>query len=462
MKSKKDLSWALAVIAILIFSCKKDPGSVFTIEESQQWILDSMKVYYYFADELSAGRGPGSSATAFFKSLLHPSDRFSYMEDPDEVKTEYSSFAWYGFEYVLVRAGVSERLFGVITLVVPGGPADRQGLKRGDVFTSVNGIQIAASSENLIRIALKQGDGVQLQTSTPEDLPVLSEDRIVNIVYSRFSEHPVYQTRVFSQGSKKTGYIFYNRFSGQYDQAMLDSLNKLKNAGISELILDLRYNPGGDVSSAAKIAVLLTGVSVEQAFVVYQANANGGRSVRSFGNVIAENTYPPQAFEEISARRLKLRRVIVLTTAATASASELLINCLKPYMEVIQVGQNTIGKDMASFAITDQRSPRRINYVLHPLIFKLYNAKAQGDYSGGIVPDHMVDEFTELPLKSLGDEKDPLIRTALAVTESSAATVKEIQSAMNVETRFNSAGQRGRNAPEVKLGKINTSFRLRY
>lgn len=71
---------------------------------------------------------------------------------------------------------------------------------------------------------------------------------------------------------------------------------------------------------------------------------------------------------------------------------------------------------MASFAIADERKPTLVNLVLHPLVFKLYNANGTGDYSNGLTPDYQADEFTELPLKQFGDPTDPLLNQALKLT----------------------------------------------
>lgn len=103
----------------------------------------------------------------------------------------------------------------------------------------------------------------------------------------------------------------------------------------------------------------------------------------------------------------------MLTTASTASAAELLINNLRPYLNVVQIGAKTMGKDMASFAIADFRTPKPINMVLHPLVFKLYNARDIGDYGSGLTPDYPVDEFTVLPLVPFGDPSDPMLKKAL-------------------------------------------------
>ncbi|MCC8407816.1 hypothetical protein LJ707_02675 [Mucilaginibacter sp. UR6-1] len=236
-----------------------------------------------------------------------------------------------------------------------------------------------------------------------------------------FDSPPVFITRVFSNGVKKTGYIYYDEFKGMYDRSTLDSLAKFKQQGITDLVIDLRYNPGGDVPSVAKMGAAIAGVGRDQVFLISQANKNGGKITDTFGQSISKSNYPPVSFNDITALQLNIAKLYVLTGSGTASSAELLINNLKPYLDVIQIGEQTLGKDMAGFAINDQRQPKQVNLIMHPLIFKLYNASNQGDYPRGLVPDYLVNELSSLPLKPFGDSADPLISKALELSLGSGA-----------------------------------------
>lgn len=440
-------------------SCKKENVISGNLPANQQWILDSMQVYYYWNETLPKDPPENNSATLFFKSLLNSADRFSYLDNPDEVKTEYSSFGYYGFDYALLaNATAPGTLIATVTLVVPGSAADKAGLKRGDFFNAVNDIVINNTTSNEVQHILKQGGNIKLQLARLNAGTFISTGTLtLSALY--FTEQPVYLTKTFSSAGKKTGYVFYDAFNGVFDRNMLDSLKKLGSAGISNLIIDLRYNPGGDVSSAAKIAGVLSTTEGNQTFVIYQANKNGGRSTRTFQQTMLENGYQPQVFQEIKSRRISPEKIIVLTTAATASSAELLINALKPYASVIQIGQTTTGKDMASFAIADERKPALVNMVLHPLVFKLYNANGNGDYSSGLVPDYQVDEFAELPLKQFGDPADPLLNQALRLTGNViTATVTRNKTALNTTTNitltYHSARERAVHAAPVSVRYI--------
>ncbi|MFC0516371.1 S41 family peptidase [Mucilaginibacter angelicae] len=455
----RSLFFYLMLIMVTALSCKKENVISGNLSAEQKWILDSMRVYYYWNETLPKNPSENNSSTSFFKSLLNSADRFSYLDDPDEVKTEYSSFGYYGFDYALLsNAAAPGGLIATVTLVVPGSAAYKAGLKRGDFFTAVNDIIINNASSSNVQHVLKQGNPIKLQLANLS-AGIFTNAGILNLSALYFTEQPVYITKTFNSAGKKTGYIFYDAFNGVFDRNMLDSLTKLEAAGISNLIIDLRYNPGGDVSSAAKIAGALTAADANQIFVIYQANKNGGRSNRTFQQTMLENDYQPQSFSEIKSRRLSLQKVIILTTAATASSAELLINTLKPYASVIQIGQTTIGKDMASFAIADGRKPASVNLVLHPLVFKLYNANGTGDYSKGLAPDYEADEFAGLPLKQFGDPADPLLNQALKLTGNlTTASVTKNKTtpnlAANTTIAYHSARERAAYAASVNVRHV--------
>lgn len=457
MKMKTSRCFPLFYLMLIItcLSCKKDNVSN-NLSTNQKWILDSMRVYYYWNETLPKNPASGTSASSFFKSLLNSADRFSYLDDPDEVKTEYSSFGYYGFDYaILTNSTAPGGLIATATLIVPGSAAYKAGLKRGDFFTAVNDIVINSANSSNVQHILKQGKPIKLQLANLNG-GIITNTETLNLSAQYFTEQPVYLTKTFTSAGKKTGYVFYDAFNGVFDSDMLDSLSKLGTAGVSNLIIDLRYNPGGDVSSAAKITGMLTNTEASQTFVIYQANKNGGRSNRSFQQTMLENDYQPQSFQDIKSRRLNLEKVIVLTSGATASSAELLINALKPYATVIQIGQTTVGKDMASFAIADERKPATVNLVLHPLVFKLYNANGKGDYSSGLTPDYTVDEFSTLPLKQFGDAADPLLNQALKLTGNVTTTANTIAAnrTLGTNTVYNSAPERAAHAAPVSVHRV--------
>ncbi|WP_199121471.1 S41 family peptidase, partial [Pedobacter sp. ASV28] len=303
-KSKK--FYLLFTLALILISCKKEKQVVQLLPEDRQWILDSMQVYYYWADQLPNYPLQNGSSISFFKSLLYSKDRFSYIEDPENLPSTYSSFAYYGFEYALMEStAFPGRLLGIITLVVPNGPAAKRGLKRGDIFTTVNGVELSNTTVDKINQLLKLGADIAIQTASIEKGQLVGKASYV-ISYAYFREQPVYLTKLFTNGNKKVGYVFYNGFYEEFDRNILDSISKFKNGGISDLILDLRYNPGGAVSSAAKIAAAIAPVSETQTFIISKANKNGGQFIETFAQSINKGNTYPGTFSQVSAYRINI------------------------------------------------------------------------------------------------------------------------------------------------------------
>ena len=105
--------------------------------------------------------------------------------------------------------------------------------------------------------------------------------------------------------------------------------------------------------------------------------------------------------------------MIVLTSGTTASASELVINGLKPYMDVVVIGENTFGKFYGSYLLYDQNDPPKHNWAIAPVVLKYANANGVTDFANGISPDiYLQDDL--LKATSFGDEADQMLATAIA------------------------------------------------
>ncbi|HEY1164504.1 MAG TPA: S41 family peptidase, partial [Chitinophaga sp.] len=123
----------------------------------------------------------------------------------------------------------------------------------------------------------------------------------------------------------------------------------------------------------------------------------------------------PIAFSSLESGRLSLQRVFILAGPQTASAAELVINNLKPYTQVVMIGQNTFGKDKGAVTISDLRKPQRIPWVLLPITYNLANVNGTGGYTQGIAPQYVLNEMSYQPLSAMGNAADPLIAKALSI-----------------------------------------------
>lgn len=401
-------------------SCSKndalpDPYPTDSLGKINRWTLDSMRRFYYWNEQIPAKPDHSLSPELFFKSLLSSSDRFSHISGPNVPAATNSYFA-FGFHYALLQVPGYNYYIGVVTFVNINGAADRAGLKRGSYFMKVNGLQIDAQNLSEINRQLNEKGTVTLTAAALNNNTwEPGADIQLGPGYSR--ENPVYYTRVFTKGSIKTGYLYYTSFDESFDASLLDAFRKFREAGVSELVLDLRYNAGGSVASSAKLAALITHkLNAGEVYAIYEGNRNEGRRTRTLQAVL--NTSASAAgrqYSDLQPNQLQLSRVFVLTTRATVSSAELVINNLKPFLNLVQIGEATAGKDEASFTITDLRSPRQVNWTLQPIVYKLFNKNGQGGYSAGIAPQYVISETSTLPLGAIGDGNDALTAKALGI-----------------------------------------------
>lgn len=211
---------------------------------------------------------------------------------------------------------------------------------------------------------------------------------------------------VFNIADRKIGYFYYSQFGTPGD--VTDVFIKFKTAGIEELIIDLRSNPGGGVNTAIHLCSMVAPQNtLGQLFCTYRYN-----SVKSEKNYAATGSRESSDYFNNDAltrnRNLNLDRIFFLIGANSASCSELVINCLKPYMDVITIGETTVGKDVGMRVIQNNF----YKYILEPITFRTYNALRDSVPATGIEPMYYVcDDSRNL----IGTVQEPLLKKALEI-----------------------------------------------
>lgn len=416
----------LSGIAMIMLSCRKEdkiipdplPTGPVTRLETSKWILDSMRYYYLWNTALPEKADTQLTAIPYFNTLKLPADTFSQIIDLNDIPgTSKKDFLHtFGFDFAVVSVNGIERPLGLLKFVIPGSAAWQDGLRRGDYFTKINNIPLTPqNAAGLSEALLDNHQG----TLTKADITnnTVSETREIPLQGATLQENPLYSYQTFSNQGHPTGYIFYNYFDDFYNNALLDAFTKLKQDGIKELIIDLRYNPGGSVAAAAALITLIAPATNENSILArYTGNRKLGTQSITFGQALAvPESRVVIPFSKLATGRSAISRVFILTTPQTASASELVINNLKPYIQVITIGERTYGKDKGAVVITDMRSPRRLSWALAPITYLLSNAKGEGNYTSGIAPDYIIYELNRQPLLPMGNPADPLIAKALAI-----------------------------------------------
>ncbi len=359
----------------------------------------------------------GSPEELFYEGLLAPQDEFSFITDdyPALEKALDGVATTNGMEFGLVRiSGGSNNVIGYVRYVLPNTSADENGIKRGDFFVSIDGEELTA--DNYARLLEPATYTIGLAEIVNGS--ITPTGREVTLVKEEYTSNPVFFAENLELEAGKVGYIMYNGFTGNFDGYLNNTFGMFKSEGITDLILDLRYNSGGSVESAVDLSSMITGQYNGEVFSTEQWNEDyqtyfeendPERLINRFNNKIRTG-------ELINS--LNLNKVYVITTLRTASASELLINGLEPYIDVIQVGKSTTGKFQASVTLYDSPDFRRKGanlshtYAIQPLIYKSLNAAGVTDYFDGLPPDvELAEDITNLGV--IGDPGEPLLEAAL-------------------------------------------------
>lgn len=359
-----------------------------------------------------------SSPESLFEDLKSSSDRFSFMTDDYEALEDRFngvSSSTAGMEFGLGRISNTNYLFGYLQYIIPNTPAAEAGLTRGTVFTEINGQKLTLNNLE----SLLNSSSITINIGKVEDGTLVLTDQTVTLNHASYTANPVHVVKTLDVNGKKVGYIMYNSFIANFSDELNLAFGELKSQGVTELVLDLRYNGGGNVDTAIDLASMITGQFYGQVFMreqwneKYQAYFEANepeRLTQLFDNTIRTG----QAINS-----LNLSKVYVLTTESTASASELIINGLEPYIDVIQIGEPTTGKFQASVTLYDSEdftksTPVNKNhkYALQPLVLKSANVNGKSDYVDGLFPDFQISENIN-NLGVLGDPEEPFLKAAL-------------------------------------------------
>jgi C-terminal processing protease CtpA/Prc len=326
-----------------------------------------------------------------------------------------------GYDYQLyLLSSTSDVVFGVIRYVLPGSPADKAGLKRGNIFSKIDGTQLTTS--NYSALIAKESFALTLATLSNSNSTLTPTVTTPVLTALEIQENPVYLTKVLTVNGAKIGYLVYNSFTSDYDLELNTALQQFKTAGISKIIVDLRYNGGGSVQTATYLASMIYTTDVSKVFSksVYN-NILQQYFVQQYGaetllNKFTNNIAKTATTAQTAINSLNLNDVYFIVSKETASASELIINGLRPYMNVTVVGSNTYGKYVGSFTIKDYDSAGNLvtahKYAMQPITVKIANSVGVSDYVNGLTPDITAKEDIG-NLLPFGDENEVLLKACL-------------------------------------------------
>jgi hypothetical protein len=392
-----------AILLVTIFAGCKEKKIAPKIEVSDaisRFIWNGLNEYYLWyndVDKLSSDYFDdtdawykylntfGTNYDNLFYDLLYQYgtvDKWSWVVD-DYVALE-NSFAGIsktmGHDFRLIRFSDSDYIFGYVRYVVPGSPADNAGIVRGDLFRSVDGNLLDIN--NYYNLLFEQDEyTLGMASYDPELNSITLNSTTYDLIAVELQENPIYYSQTMVIDGKKTAYLVYNSFTSDFDFELNDLFASYSSEGVERLILDLRYNGGGSIQTAIYLASMIYSTNTNSVFSTVNYNDKIQDYLLStygsdyfnyyFADVLNETTENAEA----PLVSLGLTDLFVITTERTASASELVINGLEPYIDVTLIGERTTGKYVGSITVKDWNSQGVVNpshtWAMQPIMFQV-------------------------------------------------------------------------------------------
>ena len=440
----------ISIVALAVGSCSTDEG-VTANNEVNEFVWLAMNQFYYWqsevaqlSDDLRSSRSTLNtfingyeSPEVLFNEVLHPIDRFSWIvDDYEELEASFQGISKsYGYELRILRVtSDSDDLIAYVEYVVPEGPADNAGVVRGDLFTTVNGVKLTI--DNYIPL-LFESESYTITLAKVLDSGIAETNERISLTAVELQENPILVSDVIDLQGTKVGYLMYNQFvnSNAFHEELNNVFGRFNNEGISDFVLDLRYNGGGSLTTSRLLSSMIYGAASGGDIlgsIVYNEKLADFNTDLSFLTEVPIFDGDGNQTASIPMNRLNLDRIFVLVSGSSASASEFVIAGLLPFMDVTLIGTTTVGKNVGSVTLYDSEDFLRSStlnpnhrYAIQPIISQLANSQGFTDYIDGLVPEIEVNELDFLDdLRPLGDPSEQMLAEALAIIGGTARTTR--------------------------------------
>jgi C-terminal processing protease CtpA/Prc len=437
----------VTLLSLIIISCNNNDNNntpdVALANEVNDFVWKGLNLFYFwqsnvpeladnkFADqnELNAFLNTFSDPENLFDNLLFDTqntDKWSWIvDDYVALEQQFQGISKNnGVDFGLVRLQGSNDVFGYVRAILPNSNASTKNIQRGDLFLEVDGQQITVDNFRDLLFGANNSYTLGLASITNNTISLTGET--VALTKEEYTENPVFITKTFDINGRKIGYLMYNAFTSTFDEQLNAAFGQLKADGATDLVLDLRYNGGGSVRTAKYLASMITGQFTGQLFSRERWNAklqsaiegnDPSRLVENFSSEIVKKDSNGNITFQQGINSLNLTKLYVLVTNSSASASELVINGLNPYIDVKLIGEKTVGKYVASVTLYDSENFGRTGanpnhtYAMQPIVLEEINKLGEND-KDGFDPDIVLQEdLTNLGV--LGDANEPLLKKAL-------------------------------------------------
>lgn len=440
-KMKKIISGIMGGLAIsaLVSSCGEDrSGEYYALITTQTWMYETMQQEYLYYQDIPEKKSLNffNKPSDFLNSMVSSKDKksgstFSHIDSVFVTTRSTSTTPTFGFEGTMVRA--ENGSYGIRVLYTQeNSPAEEVGLKRGDLIIAANNKKI--NSSDLFYITSPK----EAYLFTMGKLNERGFDTLqtVQMPSPRIVENKnIYKSDIMEIAGKRVAYIMYNEFGNNDTENLKQLFKDIAGQSVDDIILDLRYNPGGYVNIAQLVSTnLAPQEAMGNVFLKMTHNDKINQTdILNFEQSLLANGSP-----------VNYKNLYVITSSNTASASEIVINCLRPYMagRLIQVGTATFGKNVAQQLYTDEEKAPMLEFWMTNSL--LSNAEDFSDYyTSGLKPDYEKAENFKGELGELGTAQDSLMIPIIKHIETGSFPTTETPDAasrsLDEKLRFNNS-----------------------
>jgi len=407
MKNAARLMVVLLVAAGFFNSCGDKDNH---IEFINSQLFDLMKEVYLWNDQLPDRIDPAaySSPGVLMEALRYDEiDKWSTVLTAEEYDSYFGAGQMVGHGFMV---GLDEEDNFRIAFLYRETQAEAMGVKRGWILSKVNGQTVTEDNFSALMGASRAGITNSMDFINENGVPVQ-----LNLTKEVIDLTPVLHYEVLTRGSDKIGYMVFQDFIETANEELDEVFTSFGTAGINELIIDFRYNGGGSVSVAEHMAGWLIGKdNAGEPFIYYTHNP----TFNAMYHMDTMYTVPANI------DGLSLDRIFFIGTDNTASASELIIKGMEPYIEsVLLAGSTTHGKPVGMYGIPLPLNDNDYEYVTLPVAFEYTNGVHEGGFYNGIEPQiAAADDIT----RDFGDPKEASLNAVLNYIESNAVSMKSV------------------------------------
>ena len=291
MKKTFQFTFLLFIVAFTFQSCQDNDDVAPTANlEVQDFIWKGLNQYYLWQADVPNLSDTRFANQAALNSFLNGYPEPETLFDALRVNESIDRFSWIVDDYLELEGqlqgttknngvefglsympGSTTDIFGYVKYIIPNSDASTKTIKRGDFFTAVNGTKMTLSNYNSLLFG--SNENYTLNLADYNGTTIVGNGKSVSLTKTVLTENPILVNKVFTSGSHKIGYLMYNAFYGDFDVKLNDAFGELKTAGVTDLVLDLRYNGGGSILTATRLASMITGQFTGKVFAKQQWNS---------------------------------------------------------------------------------------------------------------------------------------------------------------------------------------------